>query len=227
MPPMPSQRPIPHNHLPAAGPAVEDHGRVVTASPQAAAWYRRAQRAADPYRTAEALRLAVTADPDFALAAADLAAITGAPGRPLGRPADELGTPSHRSSQPLRPQAISPEHLTCSASTSPASAATLSPSGSRPGSEGPWRGMTWRTWSASYPVATPPRGLDPLRAKIEIILYRTVVVRSPGGRGGLRGGVQSRTEVMAQRLASRRGDGGERVAWAGAARGVAVARDCG
>lgn len=82
---MPSQRPIPHNHLPAAGPAVEDHGRVVTASPQAAAWYRRAQRAADPYRTAEALRLAVTADPDFALAAADLAAITGAPGRPLGR----------------------------------------------------------------------------------------------------------------------------------------------
>jgi hypothetical protein len=32
-----------------------------------------------------ALRLAVTADPDFALAAADLAAITGAPGRPPGR----------------------------------------------------------------------------------------------------------------------------------------------
>jgi hypothetical protein len=82
---MPSQRPIPHDHLPAAGPAVEDHGRVVTASPQAAAWYRRAQRAADPYPTAEALRLAVTADPDFALAAADLAAITGAPCRPPGR----------------------------------------------------------------------------------------------------------------------------------------------
>jgi hypothetical protein len=82
---MPSQRPIPHDHLPAAGPAVEDHGRVVTASPQAAAWYRRAQRAADPYPTAEALRLAVTADPDFALAAADLAAITGATGRPPGR----------------------------------------------------------------------------------------------------------------------------------------------
>jgi hypothetical protein len=32
-----------------------------------------------------ALRLAVTADPDFALAAADLAAITGTPGRHPGR----------------------------------------------------------------------------------------------------------------------------------------------
>jgi hypothetical protein len=82
---MPSQRHIPHDHLPAAGPAVEDHGRVVTASPQAADWYRRAQRAADPSRAAKALRLAVTADPDFALAAADLAAITGTPGRPPGR----------------------------------------------------------------------------------------------------------------------------------------------
>ena len=58
---------------------------MVTASPQAAAWYRRAQRAADPYRAAKALRLAVTADPDFALAATDLAAITGTPGRPPGR----------------------------------------------------------------------------------------------------------------------------------------------
>ncbi len=82
---MPSQRPDPDHYLPAAGPAVEDHGRVVTASPQAAAWYRRAQRAADPCRAAKALRLAVTADPDFALAAADLTAITGTPGRPPRR----------------------------------------------------------------------------------------------------------------------------------------------
>ena len=69
---------------------------MVTARPQAAAWYRRAQRAADPRLAAMALRLAVTADPDFALAAADLAAITGT--RPPSRSAaDELGAPSHRS----------------------------------------------------------------------------------------------------------------------------------
>jgi hypothetical protein len=84
MPPSPGQRPSHHDHLPVTGPAVEDHGRVVTAHPQAAAWYRRAQRAADPRRAATALRLAVTADPDFALAAADLAAITGGSGRHLG-----------------------------------------------------------------------------------------------------------------------------------------------
>lgn len=58
---------------------------MVTTNPQAAAWYRRAQRAADPRRAAMALRLAVTADPDFALAAADLEAITGTPGRHPGR----------------------------------------------------------------------------------------------------------------------------------------------
>ena len=58
---------------------------MVTASPQAAAWYRRAQRAASPSRATEALRLAVTADPGFALAAADLAALTGTPGLPPGR----------------------------------------------------------------------------------------------------------------------------------------------
>lgn len=58
---------------------------MVSTHPQAAAWYRRAQRAADPRRAAMALRLAVTADPDFALAAADLEAITGTPGRYPGR----------------------------------------------------------------------------------------------------------------------------------------------
>ena len=74
---------------------------MVTSNPQAAAWYRRAQRAADPRRAAMALLLAVTADPDFALAAADLEAlaaadlealaaadldaITGIPGRSPGR----------------------------------------------------------------------------------------------------------------------------------------------
>ncbi len=58
---------------------------MVTASPQAAAWYRRAQRAGSPSPATEALRQAVTADPGFALAAADLAALTGTPGRPAGR----------------------------------------------------------------------------------------------------------------------------------------------
>jgi hypothetical protein len=85
MPPSPNQRPSHRDHLPATGPSVEDHGRVITTNPQAAAWYRRAQRAADPPRAAMALRLAVTADPDFALAAADLEAITGTPGRHPGR----------------------------------------------------------------------------------------------------------------------------------------------
>ena len=58
---------------------------MVTANHQAAAWYRRAQRAAGPRRAAIALRFAVTADPDFALAVADLSAITGTPGRRPGR----------------------------------------------------------------------------------------------------------------------------------------------
>ncbi len=58
---------------------------MVTTNPAAAVWYRRAQQAADPHRAAMALRLAVTADPGFALAAADLAAITGIPCRHLGR----------------------------------------------------------------------------------------------------------------------------------------------
>ena len=85
MPPSPSQHPSHHDHLRATGPPVDDHGRVVSANSQAAAWYRRAQRAADPRSAALALRLAVTADPDFALAAADLEAITGRPGRHRGR----------------------------------------------------------------------------------------------------------------------------------------------
>ena len=82
MQPSPGQGPSRHDHLPATGPAVEDHGRVVTANTRAAAWYRRAQRAIGPHRAAEALRLAVSADPGFALAAADLAALTGTPGQP-------------------------------------------------------------------------------------------------------------------------------------------------
>ena len=76
----PPTSPPPPGHV---GRAVEDHGRAVTASPQAAAWYRQAQRAIDCHRAVAALRLAVTADPAFGLAVADLGALTTLSG---GRP---------------------------------------------------------------------------------------------------------------------------------------------
>src|SRR5580693_3122849 len=69
------------DHLDASGPALEDHGRAVTASLPAAAWYRQAQRAIDCRRAATALRHAVEADPAFELALADLDAITGTSGQ--------------------------------------------------------------------------------------------------------------------------------------------------
>ena len=61
------------------GPAVDDHGRVVTATMQAATFYRQAQQAVDSAQTVTALRRAVNADPAFGLAVADLDAITQAP----------------------------------------------------------------------------------------------------------------------------------------------------
>ena len=70
-----------HDHLDAPGPAVEDHGRAVTASSRAATWYRQAQRAIDRRRAITALRHAVEADPAFELALADLDAITGTSGQ--------------------------------------------------------------------------------------------------------------------------------------------------
>ena len=73
---------------PADGlPAVEEHGRAVTTTPTAAAWYRQAQRAVDCRRATGALELAVTADPAFALAIADLSALRG------------TSTPDHRGGQ--------------------------------------------------------------------------------------------------------------------------------
>jgi hypothetical protein len=86
MQPPPRQGPSRDYHPSGNGPAVEDHGRVVTANTRAAAWYRRAQRAASPHRAAAALRVAISADPGFALAAADLSALTGTPGQqPAGQ----------------------------------------------------------------------------------------------------------------------------------------------
>jgi hypothetical protein len=76
MQPMREEYPSHHDHLAAAGPAVDVHGRVVTAKRRAAARYRQAQRAAGSAAAATALRLAVHADPAFGLAAAGLDAIT-------------------------------------------------------------------------------------------------------------------------------------------------------
>jgi hypothetical protein len=77
MQPMRDENPSYHNDLAAAGPAVDVHGRAVTAMRRAAARYRQAQRAADSAAAATALQLAVNADPAFGLAVADLDAITG------------------------------------------------------------------------------------------------------------------------------------------------------
>jgi hypothetical protein len=77
MQPMRDENPSHDDHLAGTGPAVDVHGRVVTANRQAAGWYRQAQRAAGSRLAATALRLAVHADPAFGLAAADLGAMTG------------------------------------------------------------------------------------------------------------------------------------------------------
>ena len=63
----------------AAGRAVDDHGRAVTANTQAAAFYRQAQQARDAADAMAALRHAVTTDPAFGLAIADLDALTETP----------------------------------------------------------------------------------------------------------------------------------------------------
>ncbi len=57
---------------------------MVTTNVQAADFYRQAQQAADASVIVKALRHAVTSDPDFGLAVADLAAITETPPSPTG-----------------------------------------------------------------------------------------------------------------------------------------------
>src|SRR5579875_2575442 len=77
-------RQSPNQHVPrwgqsaCFGAAVEDHGRAVTGNVQAATFYRRAQQAVNTADAVTALRLAVRADPAFALAIVDLDAITEA-----------------------------------------------------------------------------------------------------------------------------------------------------
>jgi hypothetical protein len=83
--PTPGQPRRRHDRLADTGPAVEDHGRVVTTSRRAAGFYRQAQRAIDARRATAALRLAVNADPAFGLAIADLDAITATAGEASGR----------------------------------------------------------------------------------------------------------------------------------------------
>jgi hypothetical protein len=62
--------------------ATDDHGRLLSTTPGAAAWYRRAQRAAGRVRDRRAaLQHAVAADPQFTVAAADLG--SSPPGRAM------------------------------------------------------------------------------------------------------------------------------------------------
>jgi hypothetical protein len=75
--------PVPVGQPDSDGPAVEDHGRAVTATMLAAAFYRQAQQAVDSVQTVAALRRAVNADSAFELAVADLDAITQAPTSPI------------------------------------------------------------------------------------------------------------------------------------------------
>ena len=74
----PSTMPAPPTDLSRLAEAVgDDHGRPLTTNAAAAAWYRTAQRGLvrhdDPD---QALRQALRADPDFAVAASDLNALT-------------------------------------------------------------------------------------------------------------------------------------------------------
>lgn len=85
MEPTRGQHPIRPTLPTTFGPAVEDHGRALTANRQAAAWYRQAQRAVTCRQAVAALRRAVTADPAFGLAVADLDALNGTTSQDPGR----------------------------------------------------------------------------------------------------------------------------------------------
>jgi hypothetical protein len=69
--------------------ASDEHGRDLSTSASAAAWYRAAQRSARPPEDPRPpLRNAVRADPTFAVAVADLGALTGEePSATVTRPA--------------------------------------------------------------------------------------------------------------------------------------------
>jgi hypothetical protein len=141
---MRDEYPSHHDHLAGAGPAVDVHGRAVTAKRRAAARYRQAQRAADSAAAATALRLALHADPAFGLAAADLDAITATASRIPGH--QQMNWERHHIEVVRAAAAGNARRAACCANTSPASAATLSPSASPPCSGSPReRTTTWRT----------------------------------------------------------------------------------
>ena len=126
------QPPSPGSQPASDGPAVEDHGRVVTTTMQDAAFYRHALLAVYLAKTVTALRRAVNADPAFGLAVADLEAITqGAPSPISGyqmnweRHHIEVVRTCCRWQRPVAPP-------TYSVSTSPALAVTLSLDASSP-----------------------------------------------------------------------------------------------
>jgi hypothetical protein len=58
--------------------STDDHGRHLTATPEASAWYRKAQQAADLQTTKWALRKALECEPRFAVASADFSVLVGA-----------------------------------------------------------------------------------------------------------------------------------------------------
>ena len=63
--------------------STDDHGRPLTTTPEASAWYRRAQQSADLHTTKWALRKALECEPGFAVASADLSVLIGTgPGAP-------------------------------------------------------------------------------------------------------------------------------------------------
>ena len=84
-----------------AGPALEDHGRTVTANHRRQRGTARPSGLSTPPRP-RSVGAGGVADPAFGLAIADLSAITRDTDRGSQRAADELGAPSHRSGPPGR-----------------------------------------------------------------------------------------------------------------------------
>jgi hypothetical protein len=57
--------------------STDDHGHPLTTTPEASAWYRKAQQSADLHTTKWALQKAVECEPGFAVACADLSLLVG------------------------------------------------------------------------------------------------------------------------------------------------------
>jgi hypothetical protein len=149
----------------AAGAAVEDHGRAVTANIQAATFYRQAQQATDTSRTVTALRHAVRADPAFELAVADLGALTETPpgvirGRPMNWERHHIEVVRTAATGNLgRAADLLREHL-ASVGCDPVALRIVRELGQRAGRRGGLEDLTGHL-SACHPFSTEthPRGL--------------------------------------------------------------------